>query len=70
MHFGRGGADAYADKHFLLPLVVLPLALYVAIPWLYRSQSQANSYRPFLTGVTIFLSLVLTTVLLSSTSAG
>ena len=70
LHFGRGGADAFGDKHVLLALVVLPLALYAATPWLYRSPARAASYRPLLTGAAVALSLVLTTLIIASPAAG
>ncbi|WP_084444018.1 DUF1648 domain-containing protein [Hymenobacter roseosalivarius] len=64
MHFSRGGADSFGDKHMLIGFVLIPLLLYAALPFMYPAEAENDKHRQIGTGVMIFLSLVLCVLLL------
>ncbi len=65
VHFSRGGADRFEDKHILIGLVLLPFILYSAVTFLYQTKSSKNMHRQIGIGTAVFLSLVLCVWLLT-----
>lgn len=68
LHFSRGGADTFGSKNMLIGLVLMPLLLYSALPFIYQAEAKNNARRQIVVGTIIFLSLVLCVLLLAGTS--
>jgi FtsH-binding integral membrane protein len=65
LHFSRGGADSFGDKHVLIGLVLIPLMLYAGLPLLYRTEAENALRQQIVTGAILFLSLGLCVLLLA-----
>ncbi len=62
VHFSSEGADYYADKHLLFIYVLLPALIYYTAPYLYPDEQR----KPFVNGVALFLSFVLSVTILAA----
>ncbi|SMB89006.1 hypothetical protein SAMN00120144_0866 [Hymenobacter roseosalivarius DSM 11622] len=63
LHFSRGGADSYGDKRALIGLVLVPLIVYIALPFINRVKAGNTERSQIGTGVAVFLSVILCALL-------